>query len=128
MVDSWVNKTQAKNNTHFMIVTILYTVECKEFISIKIKSSKIYLYFLDHNGLIITIGVTKTKPKGKGFWNFNTSIIKHESLKAGFAKFLKNCQQEQYRYKSVTLWWEAGKTCTILNEKMKQNPDQNKIH
>ena len=92
-----------------MIATILYTVECKEFMSIKIKSSKIYLYFLDHNGLILTIRLTKTKPKGKGFWKFNASIIKHESLKAGFAKFLKNWQQEQYRYKSVNLWWEAGK-------------------
>ena len=117
------------------------------------QSSKIYLYFLDHNGLILTITGTKTKPKGKGFWKFTTFIIIHESLKAGFAKFLKNWQQEQYRYKSVNLWWEAGKICfkifaikfstirnqniykqhqkltqAILNEKMKENPDQNKIH
>ena len=135
-----------------MIVTILYTVECIEFISIKIKSSEIYLYFRDHNGLILTIRVTK-KPKGKGFSKFNTSIIKHECFKASFAKFLKNWQQEQYRYKSVNLWWEAGKICfkmfgiefstirnqninkqhqkltqAILNEKMKENQDQNKIH
>ena len=117
------------------------------------QSSKIYLYFLDHNGLILTITGTKTKPKGKGFWKFTTFIIIHESLKAGFAKFLKNWQQEQYRYKSVNLWWEAGKICfkmfaiefstirnqnikkrhqkliqPILNENMNENPDQNKIH
>ena len=74
-------------------------------------------------------------------------------MKAGFAKFLKNWQQEQDRYQSVNLWLEAGKICfkmfgiefstirnqninkqhqkltqAILNEKMKENPDQNKIH
>ena len=74
-------------------------------------------------------------------------------MKAGFAKFLKNWQQEQYRNKSINLWWEAGKIYfkmfaiefstirnqninkqhqkliqAILNEKMKQNPDQDNIH
>ena len=80
-------------------------------------------------------------------------MINHESFKAGFAKFLKNWPQEKYRYKSINLWWEAGKiyfkvfatefptirnqninkqhqklTQANLNEKMKQNPDANKIH
>ena len=64
-----------------------------EFIKLKIKNSKIYLYFLDHNGQILAIRVTKTKPKGKRFWKINTSVIKHESLKAGFAKFSKNWEQ-----------------------------------
>ena len=89
-MDIWGKQNSSKKNTHFIIVTVLYMVKYIEFIKLKIKNSKIYLYFLDHNGQILTIRVTKTKPKGKRFWKINTSVIKHESLKAGFAKFSKN--------------------------------------
>ena len=72
-------------------------------------------------------------------------------MKAGFAKFRKignNWEQEKYKYKSINLWWEAGKISfkmfaiqfsTIRKQNNKQhqkltqanlneNADENKIH
>ena len=131
-------------------------VEYIEFIKLKIKNSKIYLYFLDHDGLILTIRVTKTKPKGKGLGkliHLSVNMKVWKQVLQNFRKIGNNWVEEKYRYKSINLWWEAGKTSfkmfaiqfstirkqninkqnqkltqAILNENMKQNADENKIH
>ena len=63
----------------------------------------------DHEIVSLTLEITKQKPKGRGIWKLNTSILKQKYFKEIFQKFWKNWQEQKIKYKSINQWWESGK-------------------
>ena len=108
--------------------------------------------YSDHAGIIIKINIDKNKPRGKGIWKLNTSIIKHKTFKKLFQNFWQDWQQQKHKYNYINSWWETGKnhfkmfamqfskeknqninnkqkqlTQLISEEKLKEKPNQHQI-
>ena len=102
---------------------------------------------------MLTKFVLRAGIRGPGYWKLNTSILPHENFQTALKNFSCNWQQQKTSYDHIFLWWEKGKmylkmlaihycveaqkniwkkqeelTLFLTTEKMKQNPDLNRIN
>ena len=53
--------------------------------------------------------IQKQKPKGKGYWKLNTSILTEKTSKIVFHKSWKNWRKQKFKYNTIDQWLELGK-------------------
>ena len=63
----------------------------------------------DHDIITLTITITKQKPKGRGIWKLNATIVKEKNFTEIFRIFWQNWQKEKPKYNSINQWWDSGK-------------------
>ena len=94
-------------------------------LSMKIYSSEIYPAPISDHDAVITVFKGEKRPKGKGYWKLNTSILQEENYKDGIKTLIDDTKKEYTEDKQVL--WEiikirvkefSIKYCTLHKRKM----------
>ena len=74
--------------------------------------------------------IQKQKPKGKGYWKLNSSILTHKTSKIVFHKSWKNWRKQKFKYNTIDQWLKLGKIylkiLAIQYSKQQQQQQQQK--
>ena len=64
---------------------------------------------IDHSPVLFSLGKEKTKIRGKGFWKFNSSLIKDQNYITEIKKLIRNFSNENESLFNCQLKWELLK-------------------
>ena len=64
--------------------------------------------YSEHDSIQLKV-LQKQQRRGPGYWNINTSILKHENYQNAIKNFWQDSQEQKQNYNNITQWWEVGK-------------------
>ena len=112
--DSWrLQNPKEELYTHYHGRTNTYSRIDRAYTKTKlrtnIKIDHVLNSFSDHFHAVLVERKNEQLKRGKGYWIFNSTLLKDENYKTEIEKLWNNWRSQKHCFSSVSQWWEKGK-------------------